>query len=273
MSGQPEVDVNTSLEHLFASREFGQLRPVLPERADLVLARHFGGHGGSAMTSDPRGMLISSPVLSAAVAGRWRGHPARERVIAVVSGLVAAAALVVAGLAAGTTHHPPGEVSVLGSTTHSKGGGIRGIGGSGRNPSTIGPGATDSAPTAQVSGAGAGGSAAFMTASTALSSPTATAMPPRPVVVIPVPPGTTVAVVPAPRPSSAPPKSSTPSGGTPAPTQGAGNPLTPVASVVTSNTGTVSGATSSAVATAVPGATPTTASVGKLGSAVNAPLA
>ncbi len=253
MSGQPEAEVITSLDDLFASREFGQLLPVPPEPEAL-----FTGH--------LRGMRVPRSVVPTAVAGGWRGHPARERATALVSG-VAAAALVLAGLAAGTTHHPPRGVSALGATTHSKGGGIRGVEGSGPNPSTISPGATNAAATVERPGAGAGGSAVFVAAPSAPTTPTTPRQP--------------VAVVPAAAPSPAPPNTSTPSGGVPAPPPGAANPLMPVVTVVTSSTGTVGSAlstASSAMATgAVPGATPSTApataAVGNLGSAVNAALA
>ena len=250
MSGQPEAEVITSLDDLFASRAFGQLLPVHPEPEALL-------------TGQLRGMLLLQPAVPTAVAWGWRGRPVRERALAAVGG-VAAAALVVAALAAGMTHHPPSGVSALGSTTHSKGGGIRGVEGSGPNPSTISPGATNAAASVQRPGAAAGGSAVFVTAPSAPPAPTSTTAPRQP-----------VAVVPAAGPSSAPPNTSTPPGRVPVPPPGAANPLMPV---VTGSTGTVGSAlsmASSAMATgAVPGATPSTApgttAVGNLGSAVKA---
>jgi hypothetical protein len=246
MSGQPEAEaeVTRSLEDLFLSREFGQPLPVLAEPEDLFLAREFGGRRGRVRARDLRG----TPFLATVVAAGWRGHPARNRTLAAVSG-VAAAALVVAGFAAGTTHRTPTGVSALGSAKHSKGGEISGGGGS--SLSSIVPGATT-----VVSGTGGGGSTAFFTART---------------VVIELPPGTTLTVVPTPSPASAPPNTVAPPAGAPAPTTGAPNPLAPVATVVTNTTGTVGGA-ASALASADPSAAPVTTVLSNLGSSISAAI-
>ena len=65
MSGQPEAEVITSLDDLFASREFGQLLPVHPEPEALL-------------TGQLRGMLLLQPAVPTAVAWGWRGRPVRE---------------------------------------------------------------------------------------------------------------------------------------------------------------------------------------------------
>jgi hypothetical protein len=258
-----EAEWITTLEDIFLSREFG--RPLPPplardvESEDRFLAREFGPSG---QTGDR--VRRDTPLLRAPVdLGGWRSDHVRNRAVAVASG-VAAAALVVAGFAAGTPHNGPTGVSAQGPTEGGGGGGS--IPGS----PTPGPRATTSPVPAPLSVAGASGSASSAPVAVLTAGRVAT---PTPTSLVEVPPGTTVTVAPtapsapSPAPSAAPPP--TAPSPVPAPT---GNPLAPVVTAV-ANTVTSAGsavsAASSALAKAAPVMTPVTTVVGTLGSAVS----
>jgi hypothetical protein len=264
MSDQQRTGAVTSLEEVFLSREFGRLpsRGISstggsqqelgnpPQLEQVFLAREFGHPEAVTVT---RPVLVASSPALAALPGRAERDSTRYRAIAAVSG-VAAAALVVVGIAAGTgppAKHPtlsaqgPHGSSPAGPTGGSPKGNTTQPG-----PSAVGPGAT--------AASGSGASVAQLTSATT---------PAGPQVVVEVPPGEPVDVV-----TSSPPPPSTGSGGTPPPaTSGGGSILTPVLVVVGDTVSTVGStvtATSADLGHALPAASPLTGLLGNVGATV-----
>jgi hypothetical protein len=141
-----------TLLNIFLSRHFGRPLPppsaAPPELEDGFLSCEFGP-SWQVGNRDRRSTPFRAPVDPVVVTGGWRSDPNRTRVVAAVSG-VAVAALVVAGFAAGTSHHRPTGASAQGPTTHPGG-----AGNSGTNPAppTTGPETTTPPVTAAASAA------------------------------------------------------------------------------------------------------------------------
>ncbi len=274
MSDQKDAGAITSLEEVFLSREFGRVPSQgiwsigggedagEPHQLEQVFLSEEFGRPTAITAAAPA--AAGAPALVALPGGATGERDStRYRAIAAVSG-VAAAALVVVGIATGTgqtTKQP--SVSAQGqhpgpnqpATT----GGARTQGGAPQ------PGASPTAPVGS-----SGGETAFAQLASASSSP-------APAVVVEVPQGTTVEVV------SSPPAGSSGSGGSsgtggsggaPPPatsTGGGGNVLTPVLVVVgntVSTVGTTVTLASNGLGTALPGAAPVTGLLGSLGATV-----
>ena len=244
MSDQNETAVITSLEQVFLSTEFGHART-----GRSVL--DYLGEDAADIEDLERAYLSDLP-------SELR-ESNRHRTIAAVSG-IAAAALVIAGLAAGGPQPGRGVVSAEGQGigSHPLPGGGSGIP-SDRSSGAAGAGVTGTT-TAEPSTLG-GAPSAFLTQEQAGQSV------PAPAVTVQVPPGSTVTVVPS--PAAAPSGRSDPgtgaAAGTSAPpppaTPGSPNPAAPVVVVV--------GNTATAVGTAV------TTTTGQVGSSLSemAPVA
>jgi hypothetical protein len=269
MSDQQKTGAVTSLEEVFLSREFGRLpsrgissiggSPEIgepPQLEQVFLSQAFGQP--EAVTVTRPVLVASSPALAALPGpGASERDSARYRAIAAVSG-VAAAALVVVGIASGTgppaTHPTVSAQGPHGSNPTGPTGGSPQGNAAQPSPSGVGPGTT--LPSTAASGSGA--------AVAQLASDTT---PTGQQVVVEVPPGTTVEVV-----TSTPPPPGAGSGGTPPPaTSGGGSILTPVLVVVGNTVSTVGAtvtATSADLGHALPVASPLTGLLGNLGATV-----
>jgi hypothetical protein len=269
MSDQKEAGAVTSLEEVFLSREFGRLpsRGISsvrftdevaepPQLEQVFLSREFGHP--EAVTATTPALVAPVPAL-AVLPGRAERDNTRYRAIAAVSG-VAAAALVVVGIAAGTGQ-PTKQPTVSAQGPH----GSNPIGGGGSpqgtTPTPGSPGVTPAA--AAGSGSGSGTPVAQLTSATTPTSPE---------VVVEVPAGTTVEVVSTPPAQAAPTGTGSGSGGPPPPpVSGGGSVLTPLL-VVVGNTVSTVGATVTATSTdlghALPVASSVTGLLGGLGATV-----
>jgi hypothetical protein len=269
MSDQKEAGAVTSLEEVFLSREFGRLpsRGISsvrftdevaepPQLEQVFLSREFGHP--EAVTATTPALVAPVPAL-AVLPGRAERDNTRYRAIAAVSG-VAAAALVVVGIAAGTGQ-PTKQPTVSAQGPH----GSNPIGGGGSPQGTTPtPGSPGVTPTAAAgSGSGSGTPVAQLTSATTPTSPE---------VVVEVPAGTTVEVVSTPPAQAAPTGTGSGSGGPPPPpVSGGGSVLTPLL-VVVGNTVSTVGATVTATSTdlghALPVASSVTGLLGGLGATV-----
>jgi len=136
MANQYKTGVVTTLEQVFLSREFERAHDRqallhdrtqgtgLQELEQVLLSDHFGGqrdrspHVTQVAATPPAAPWPDNAVLTMLPSGLRENN--RHRSIAAVSG-VAAAALVVAGLASGGAHQRQGEVSAQGPRTGSSG--------------------------------------------------------------------------------------------------------------------------------------------------------
>jgi hypothetical protein len=270
MSDQKEAGAVTSLEEVFLSREFGRLpsRGISsvrftdevaepPQLEQVFLSREFGHP--EAVTATTPALVAPVPAL-AVLPGRAERDNTRYRAIAAVSG-VAAAALVVVGIAAGTGQ-PTKQPTVSAQGPH----GSNPIGGGGSPQGTTPtPGSPGVTPTAAAGGSGSG-------SGTPVAQLTSATTPTSPEVVVEVPAGTTVEVVSTPPAQAAPTGTGSGSGGPPPPpVSGGGSVLTPLL-VVVGNTVSTVGATVTATSTdlghALPVASSVTGLLGGLGATV-----
>ncbi len=261
MSDQQKTGVITSLEEVFLSREFGRSpsREVSfkghprevgepPQLEQVFLSETFGHPEAVAAT---REFVPPAPAL-AVLPGRGvvERDTTRYRAIAAVSG-VAAAALVVVGVVSGTgqpTKQP--TVSAQGPSGPRQPGTTRGGGSptSGGGPQ-VGPPSAGAGATPDTTAGSPGGATVAQLAS---------ATSPIPQVIVEVPPGTTVAVIPT---SSVPPPATGSGGGTPPPApSGGGGVLTPLL-VVVGNTVSTVGATVTATSVGLGNALPVASSL------------
>jgi hypothetical protein len=229
----------TSLEDLFLSREFGRPRPVAPARRDAVVRP------------------IRPDITAAAPAGAvLRAYPSRNRAVAAMSG-VAAAALVVAGVAAGTGHAPVTGISAQGPQSHPK--------------TSTGPGQGQTPTPSPTPGSVTAPASTFSSATGTVNARTvSTALTPRsPAVVVVVPSGTTVTVVSTPQPVSNAGGGTSPAQPTP---PASSNPLTPVVIVVGNAVTTVGNTVTTAgtgLSGTLPAVAPVTTVISNLGGAVS----
>jgi hypothetical protein len=285
MSDQCEGAV-TSLEQMFLSREFEDARDrslLLENRTEDADVQELPGIGSSEEFGRPphrsrsmaqAGGELPPPLrLEDTVVAMLPTVPresSRHRFIAAASG-IAAAALVVAGLASGSAQQGRGDISAQGSGASgesSRAGSHLLPGGGSRSPSTLSPGRAG-ASAAQAASSGPGGPAALLAAGPAQAGQSG----PPPAVTVEVPPGTTVTAVPVRAgPQSGPPGSGAGgSSGSPAPARsGSGSPTAPV--VVVGNTATTVGSaattTANQAAGSVTAATPSASAPGGGGAAV-----
>jgi hypothetical protein len=275
MSDQEEAGVIASLEEVFLSREFGRA-PVrrawvtggveeasdTPELEQVFLSETFGKPQAvpalRAVPGEPEPVPDHPPGTLPFVPR----ESTRHRAVAAVSG-VAAAALVVAGVASGNGQPGRPVVSAQGQRVSPRAGG----GSSG--PTLVAPPTGASVPAAKA--VAPGGGIVAPNATTVAQIGRSGSAPP---VVIAAPPGTAVTVVPSPAAPSGGSAGSTGGGagaGAPVPTPtapGAGNPLAPV-TVVINNTGTTVTSVANQLGDAVPGLAPVTGALGSVGSTVN----
>jgi len=244
MSNQYKTGVMTTLEQVFLSREFERARDRqallrdrtqgtgLQELEQVLLSDHCGGqrdrspHVTQVAETPPAEAWSDNAVLTVLPSGLRENN--RHRAIAAVSG-IAAAALVVAGLASGGAHQRQGEVSAQGPRTGSSG-----------------------APHA------------FLTGALARAGQSG----PPPAVTVEVPPGTTVTLVPSPTApvSPASPQSGPTGSGTVGAT-GSTSPTPPGTAVTTATTQVGSGVPAVAPATGALGVG-TTGPLGGVGATV-----
>jgi hypothetical protein len=284
MSDQQGTGGDTSLEEVFLSREFGRASsrgissvgrsedPAQPPQLEEVFLSEAFGHPEAVTAVTPG---LARPPLAVVAGsgedGRAERDTTRYRAIAAVSG-VAAAALVVAGIAVGSgpsskspTQSAQGKQP--GGTSTGPTGGAPGPAGAPTPNSSGGTPAPGGAPAATFA-SGGGNPTAELTSAT-------TPAPASPTVVVEVPPGTTVEVVP-----TAPPAGpgggaggSGGSGGTPPGTStGGGSVLTPLLVVVGDTVATVGTTVTSAsggLGTALPVISPVTGVLGSLGVTVS----
>jgi hypothetical protein len=274
MSDQEEAGVIYSLEEVFLSREFG--------RAPLRRARVTGGTEELADTPELEQVFLSETFGKPQAVPALRAVPrepepvpdhapgtlpfvpresTRHRAVAAVSG-VAAAALVVAGVASGNGQPGRPVVSAQGQRVSP-----RAEGGS-SGPTLVAPRTGGSRPAADAV-APCGGNIAPNATTVAETGRSGSAPP----VTLRAPPGTAVTAAPSPAAPSGGSAGSTGGGagaGAPAPTgPAAGNPLAPV-TVVVNNTGTTVTNAADQLGDAVPGLAPVTGALGNVGSTVNA---
>ncbi len=284
MSHQGRTGIATSLEQVFLSREFAQppRRALLGDRARgaglpafeqvLLLDRLRRRARPVASCDADGGVTVRCPVAGERGPDRAAVHAAvlpsalpsvlresnRHRAIAAVSG-IAAAALVVAGLASGGAPHGQGGLSAQGP----RAGAHPPVGSHSGSQAGLSPGAGGAGGTLAASSGSSGSPHALLTGQLTRTGQSG----PSPAVTVVVSPGTTVTVVPSPVPPREPTGSGT--GGAPsAPAPAAPattNPAAPVV-VVVGNTVTTAG---SAVTTAtdqagssLPAAAPATGALG-----------
>jgi hypothetical protein len=274
MSDQEKAGVITSLEEVFLSREFGRSpsrgMPPLggayepaepPQLEEVFLSERFGHPEAVAATT---AVFVAPTPALAALPGRigTERDSARYRAIAALSG-VAAAALVVVGVASGG-----GQTAKTPTVSAQGAGGSNPPGPTGGSPEGTPPpgsGGTgqDTTPAGTAASGGATGTPVAQLASVTTPS--------SPQVIVEVPAGTTVEVVTTTTTTTTPPPPPG-SGGTP-PTvpSGGGSVLTPLV-VVVGNTVSTVGATVTATSTdlgnALPVASPLTGLLGNLGATV-----
>lgn len=281
MSDQQETGGDTSLEEVFLSREFGRAssreissstraeEPAKPAQLEEVFLSEAFGHPEAVTAATPKVAPVPLAVLAGggeAAAGERERDTTRYRAIAAVSG-VAAAALVVAGIAVGSG--PSSKAPTQSAQGKPPGGSTTGpTGGAPGSAPTPAPASSGGAPAGAsgtgtpassfASGSGTGTGAAQLASETTPASPT---------VVVEVPPGTTVQVV-----TPAPPGGSGGSGGSggtpPGTSTGGGSVLTPVLVVVgdtVATVGTTVTVASNGLGTALPPVSPVTGVLGSLG--------
>jgi hypothetical protein len=278
MSDQYDAGTVSSLEELFLSREFGQPEQVrTPIRLDEIwlhaafepdppaeggqleevfLSRDFGHPQADELDGDDDAAVADQDGPGATVlAFAPRDAAARQRAVAAIGG-VAAAALVVAGVASGIGHP-----NSTGPSSQAQGPAPHAASGNPSQPTTA-PSVPVTAPPANGSSSTVPSSGGEPTAQlTAATSPA-----PAQEIVIEAPPGSTVTVT--------PPPSSGASGGSPAPapTSGSGNLLSAVV-VVVGNTvhgvGTAVTTTSGQLGATVPAISPLTGVLGGVGATVS----
>jgi hypothetical protein len=270
MSDQQQTGVITSLEEVFLSREFGRAPSrgissirlahdvaAPPQLEQLFLADEFGHP--EAVTAATAAVATAPPALVALPGrGGTERDSTRYRAIAAVSG-VAAAALVVVGIASGTgqpARHPTVSAQGPGSKPTGPTGGLP----QGTTSQPGSSGAGGGSPVAAIGGSGRGAPIAQLVSATSPSSRQ---------VIVEVPAGTTVEVVTT---TTTPPPPATGPGGTPPPpAPGGGSILTPLLVVVGNTVSTVGAtvtATSDDLGSALPLASPLTGLLGNLGATV-----
>jgi hypothetical protein len=285
MSDQYKAAV-TSLEQVFLSREFEDARDGrvllenrtedvdVQELAEISISEQFGRprHRSRSVTQAAEDLPPARRLEDAVVAmlPTVPRESTRHRAIAAASG-VAAAALVVAGLASGSAQQRRGDISAQGSGASVEGTRARShplpVGGS-SSPSALSPGRAGASATQAASSGPSGAPPAFLTAAAAEAGHHG----PPPAVTVVVPPGTTVTVVPSRAGSQTGPPSSGAAGstGSPAPAPlGSGSPTAPV---VVGNTVTTVGSpvttTANQVASSVTTVAPATGALGGVGTTV-----
>jgi hypothetical protein len=234
----------TSLEQVFLSREFEDAR----DRREISFSEQFGRLRRQSRSVTQAADELPPPFrLEDAVAAMLPTVPresSRHRAIAAASG-VAAAALVVAGLASGSAQHTRGDISAQGSGVSVEGTRAGShplrVGGSG-SPSALSQGRAGA--TAAHAASPSGTSPAFLTAA---PTPAGHGGPP-PAVTVVVPPGTTVTVV------------ASPSGTSTAPVVVVGNTVTTV--------GTGVSTTANQIASSVTAVAPVSGALGGVGATV-----
>lgn len=282
MSDQEETGANvTSLEEVFLSREFGRssARGVIagggavevtdpPQLEEVFLSREFG-------RPRPPAAPASSPVDAAGEAADPEGgviiplgrDNTRYRAIAAASG-VAAAALVVAGIASGSGQPTNPTISAQGSHGNSHGHGT----GPGSPRLGVTPGTPAGSPAGTPIAAATGATATEAAATPGREAVTVaqTESPAGPGVMVEAPPGTTVTVIPTGSPGGSP-GSPTPATPPPGSGGGGGNLVSSVVVLVgntVSATGTTVTTVSSQLGRALPVASPLTNLLGSVGSTV-----
>ncbi len=275
MADQREAGTDRSLEEVFLSREFGRAanhRVTIdgwsqdavdaPELEQVFLSESFGR---PRVMTTPRPSPVPPQLVVPGGAVVASLHPPREntryRAIAAVSG-IAAAALVVAGVASGggTSRRPTVSAQSQSVRTGSVPGG-EAPGDSSHPFPVAGPAAPAATTVAQ-----SGGSSMVLASTSTPTVPTGA----RPSVVVEAP-GTNVTVVPSPSPAAGGttvPGATVSSASPPPTTSGSGNPVAPTTAVVgntvTSVATTVTG-TASEVGITVPAVAPLTGALGGAG--------
>jgi hypothetical protein len=277
----------TSLEQVFLSREFEDARDRrvllenrtedadVQELAEISFSEQFGRprHQSRSVTQAaeelPSELRLEDAVVAMLPTVPWESS--RHRAIAAASG-VAAAALVVAGLASGSAQQRRGDISAQGSSasvesTHA--GSHPLVGGGSGSPSALSSGRAGASAAQAARSGPSGASPTFLTAAPVQAGRSG----PPPAVTVVVPPGTTVTVVPSPAGSQSGPPGSGVGGSTgpPAPAPpGSGSPTAPV--VVVGNTvttvGTAVTTTANQVASSVTPVAPMTGALGGVGATV-----
>jgi hypothetical protein len=284
MSDQRRAGDVISLEEIFGSRDFGRrptrwdsapvatVEPADPPHLEQLFLSDLFGHPEAIAAALPSRV---TPVITAPVAppilvvlsgrgGAERDYTRSRGAIGAVSG-VAAAALVVAGMASGTgTGSPSGQPTVSAEGKHP--GHISPAGHAGSLPAPSGvatqPNISDATTGQPPAGTGGSATAAPIAQLASATTPVTAAV----VVAVPPPP-TSTPVEAAPSPP-APGGGTTPSGTSPG---GGGSVLTPVFVTVGTTVSTVGStvtAASNGLSQAVPAASPVTGLLGAVGTTV-----
>jgi len=274
MANQYKTGVVTTLEQVFLSREFERAHDRqallhdrtqgtgLQELEQVLLSDHCGGqrdrspHVTQVAETPPAEAWSDNAVLTVLPSGLRENN--RHRAIAAVSG-IAAAALVVAGLASGGAQQRQGEVSAQGPRTgsHPLPGGRSG------SPAGLSPGPAGAGGALAASGS-SGAPHAFLTGALARAGQSG----PPPAVTVEVPPGTTVTLVPSPTaPVSPSSPQSGPTGSGTVGATGSTSPTPPGTAVTTATTQVGSGVPAVAPATGALGVG-TTGPLGGVGATV-----